>query len=117
MLQIALHVHLRLFALGRRRQRNHAKDARTHAFGDRLDRTAFARAVTPFEYDADLRAGVLRPIAAASPVRREGASSLSYFLQRNPVPCFGTLVFCTFSSHLTAMGFTSGQLAFSIRTV
>ena len=37
----------RLFALGRRRQRDDAKHARAHALGDRLDRAALAGAVAP----------------------------------------------------------------------
>ena len=34
-LHVALHVHLALFAVGRRRQRDDAEDARAHALGDR----------------------------------------------------------------------------------
>jgi hypothetical protein len=61
MRQITLHVHLRLLALGGRGQRDHAEDARAHALGDCLDRAALARAVAPFEYDADLRPRVDGP--------------------------------------------------------
>ena len=52
--QVALRVHLRLLALGRRGQRDHAKHPRAHALGDRLDRAALAGAVAPLEHDADL---------------------------------------------------------------
>jgi hypothetical protein len=59
---IALAVHLGLLALGRRRQRNDAEDARAHAFGDGLDGAALARAVTALEDDADLQALVHHPL-------------------------------------------------------
>ena len=58
---VALHVHLRLLALGRRGQRDDAEDARAHPLGDRLDRPALAGAVAPFEDDADLEPLVLDP--------------------------------------------------------
>ena len=61
MRQIALDVHLRLLALGRRGQRDDAEDARADALGDRLDRAALAGAVAPLEDDADLQALVHDP--------------------------------------------------------
>ena len=62
MRQVALHVHLALLALGRRRQRDDAKHARAHALGDRLDRAALAGAVAALEHDADLESLVLHPL-------------------------------------------------------
>jgi hypothetical protein len=50
-LDIALHVHLALLAIGWRRQRHDAKDSRAHALGDGLDGAALARRVAPFQHD------------------------------------------------------------------
>ena len=52
--QVALDVHLRLLALGRRRQRHDAEHARADPLGDRLDRAALAGGVPALEHDADL---------------------------------------------------------------
>ena len=60
--QVALDVHLRLLALGRRGQRDDAEHARADALGDRLDRAALAGAVAPLEDDADLQALVHDPL-------------------------------------------------------
>ena len=46
---VALHVHLALLAVRRRRQRHEAEDARADALGDRLDRAALAGGVAPLE--------------------------------------------------------------------
>ena len=43
-LHVALHVHLALLAVRRRRQRHQPEDARADALGDRLDRSALAGA-------------------------------------------------------------------------
>src|SRR4051794_27588529 len=59
--QVALDVHLRLFAVGWRGQRDHAEHARTDAFGDRLNRPALAGAVAALEDDTDLQAFVDGP--------------------------------------------------------
>ena len=59
---VALDIHLAFLALGRRRQRNHAEYAWTHALGDRLDRAALAGAVATFEHDADLEPLVDDPL-------------------------------------------------------
>src|SRR4030095_16325069 len=61
-LQVTLHDHLALLALGRRGQRDDAKDAWTDTFGDRLDGPAFTRTVAAFEHDADLEAFVHDPV-------------------------------------------------------
>src|SRR6185437_3889553 len=52
---VALNIHLRLFALGRRGQRDDAIDAWADPLGDRLDDSALARAVAALEHDHDLQ--------------------------------------------------------------
>ena len=64
---VSLYVHLDFFAVGRRRQRNDAKHARTHALGDRFDGTALAGTIAPFEHDTDLRPLCLTHSWARSP--------------------------------------------------
>ncbi|MNN10625.1 hypothetical protein D3C81_1235550 [compost metagenome] len=49
-------MHLAFLAISRCRQRHHAKDTRTDALGQRLDRAALAGAIAPFKNDADLDA-------------------------------------------------------------
>jgi hypothetical protein len=53
---VPLHIHLGLFAVGRRGQRDDAENPRAYAFGNRLDDAALARAVAALEQDADLDA-------------------------------------------------------------
>src|SRR5262245_27890854 len=53
LLDVALHVDLRLLALGRRGQRDDPEHARAHALGQRADRAPFAGAVASFEDDDD----------------------------------------------------------------
>jgi hypothetical protein len=53
---IALNIHLRLLALGRRRQRDDAKHTRTDALRDRLDHSTLAGPVASLEHDDDLEA-------------------------------------------------------------
>ena len=52
--KISLNVHLRLFALRRRRQGDHAECARAHPLHQGLDHAAFAGAVPPLEDNANL---------------------------------------------------------------
>jgi hypothetical protein len=52
-LHVALHVHLRFFAIGRRRKRDDAEDPGAHTLGDRLDRAALAGAIASLEDDDD----------------------------------------------------------------
>src|ERR1700730_2886538 len=61
-LDIALHVHLALLAVGRRRQCLDAENARADPLGDGLDRAALARRVAPLEHDDHAFAGLLDPI-------------------------------------------------------
>src|SRR6516165_11658539 len=58
---IALHVHLRLLSLGRGRQRNNSKNARTYPLSDRLDNPTLARAVAPLEQHTNLQTLVHHP--------------------------------------------------------
>ncbi len=60
-LNVALHIHLRLLAFGRGGQRYHAKNARADAFRNRLDDPALARAVSTFEDDANFQAVMQDP--------------------------------------------------------
>ena len=46
MLNVALYVHLRLLAVGRRRQCHHPENARTEFFGERSDRPTFSGSVS-----------------------------------------------------------------------
>ena len=62
MRDVTLSVHLRLFSLGRRGQRNHPENARAYPLGHRLDRAALAGAIAPFEEDAHLQALVHHPL-------------------------------------------------------
>jgi len=62
MRDVALDIHLRFLALGRRGQRDDPKDARAHPFCDGLDRAALARPVSAFEDNADLLAFVDDPL-------------------------------------------------------
>src|SRR5262249_22306819 len=48
-LEVALHVELGLLAIGRRRQRHLAEYAMADTLGDRLDDTALAGGISPFE--------------------------------------------------------------------
>ena len=59
--QVTLNVHLRLLALGRCRQRDHAKDARADAGGHGLDGATLSGSVASLEDDADLLAFVTHP--------------------------------------------------------
>jgi hypothetical protein len=61
-LHVPLHVHLRLLAVRRRRQRDDAKHAWTDAFGQRADGAAFAGAVASLEDDDDALALRLHPV-------------------------------------------------------
>ena len=61
-LDVALHVHLALLAVGRRRQRDDAEDARADPLRDGLDRAALAGCVAPLEHDDDPLAGFADPV-------------------------------------------------------
>ena len=53
---VALHVHLRLLAIGGRRQRHDPEDARADPLGERADRPALAGRVAALEDDDDAAA-------------------------------------------------------------
>ena len=61
MRKVSLNVHLRFFALSRGRQRDDPKNSRAHPGGNSLDDAALARAVAPFENDANLLRLVAHP--------------------------------------------------------
>src|SRR5215471_10090016 len=62
MRDIALGVHLALLAVRGRRQSHDAEDPGADAFGDRLDGTALAGGVTPFEDNDDPQALSFHPV-------------------------------------------------------
>jgi hypothetical protein len=97
-----------LLAVGRGGQRGDAEDARTHAFGDRLDRATFAGAVTAFEHDADLEPLVLHPLLELDQLDVQTLELFIVFLGFElpvravavPVPDHGVLVvFLDFDFH------------------
>ena len=61
-LHVTLHVHLRLLAVGRRRQGDEPEDARADALGDGLDGAALAGRVAPLEDDHHAQALELDPL-------------------------------------------------------
>ena len=61
MLDVALNIHLGLFAIRWSRERDDAKDARAYPLREGLDGTALPRGVTTFEYDDDSQSLLLDP--------------------------------------------------------
>ena len=61
LLDVALHVDLRLLPVGRRRQRDDAEDPRADPLGQALDHAALAGGVAALEDDDDARAARLHP--------------------------------------------------------
>ena len=61
MLHIALHIYLRLLAVRWCRQSDDAEDARTHALGKGLDRTALSCSIAALKDDNDAQAFVPHP--------------------------------------------------------
>src|SRR3954469_20327472 len=59
---IALHVHLALLTVRRRRQGDNAEDARADALGHRLDRPAFPRSIASLQDDHDAQLLLLDPL-------------------------------------------------------
>ena len=62
MREVALHVHLRLFAVGGGGQRDHSEGARADPLGHRPDRPALAGGVAAFEDDDDPLTRPLDPV-------------------------------------------------------
>jgi len=60
--QVPLHVHLRLLALRRSRQRDHTEHPRTDPLGDRPDHPALPSGVATLEDDADPRIRRFHPL-------------------------------------------------------
>jgi hypothetical protein len=76
MREVALLVHLRLFAVGRRRKRHDAKHARADALGDGANRPSLSRAVAAFKDDDDAQALVLDPFLELAQLCLETAQLL-----------------------------------------
>ena len=81
MLHVALHVHLRLLAVGRRGQRHEAEHARADALGDGLDGAAFAGGVAALEDDDHAQALVFDPFLKLAQLGLELAQFLLVFLR------------------------------------
>ncbi len=86
---VALDIHLALFAVARRRQRHDAEDARADALGDRLDRAALAGRVAALEYDDDPRFVRFDPVLQSGKARPEACAAPSH----NPCVLFFCLRF------------------------
>src|SRR5262245_57520102 len=67
--QVALDVHLTLFAVGRSGKRHHTEYPRADALSDGFDRSSFAGAVTPLEHDNDAQSLVLHPLLECAELR------------------------------------------------
>ena len=80
MLHVALHVHLRFLAIGRRGQRHDAEHARADPLGEGADGAAFAGGVAALEHDDDAQALVLDPLLQVAQLGLELAQFLLVFL-------------------------------------
>src|SRR4051812_32909480 len=80
LLQVALHVHLGLFAVGRSRQRHHAENARADTLSNGLDRAAFAGAIPSFEHEDDAESLVFHPSLEFTELNLELVQLLFVFL-------------------------------------
>ena len=87
-LDVALHVHLRLLAVRGRGQRHEAEDARADALGDGLDRAALAGRVAALEDDDDAQALVLDPLLQVHSSAWSLRSSFSYCFRLQLVGAF-----------------------------
>ena len=81
MRHVTLDVHLRLLAVGRRRQRHNPKHARADPLGQRPDGAALARGIAAFEDDDDAQALVLDPLLEMAQLGLELAKFLLVFLR------------------------------------
>ena len=88
-LHVALHVHLRLLAVGRRGQRHQPEHARADAFGDGLDGAALAGGIAALEDDDDAQALVLDPFLQLAELALELAQFLLVFLALQFLSPFG----------------------------
>ena len=79
MRHVTLHIHLRLLAVGRRRQRDESEDPRADPLGERPDGAALARGVAAFEDDDDAQPLLLDPILEMTQLGLKLAKFLSYF--------------------------------------
>src|SRR6185369_8760500 len=102
--QVALDVHLALFAPGGRRGRDNAEHARAHALGDRLDRAALAGTVASLEDDADLESLVLDPFLKPDELDVQlrqllGVGLALEFFSRRGVFCAGAAIALLLAVH------------------
>ena len=86
---VALHIHLRLLAVGRRRQGDEPEDARADALGDRADGAALACGIASFEDHDDTQALVLDPLLEPAQLGLELAQFLHVFFPREFFGLFG----------------------------
>src|SRR5262245_46621319 len=105
--QIPLDVHLGLLAIGRGGQRRDAEHARTDALGNRLDHSALAGGVAPFEHDDDPLAGRLDPVLHVAQLGLEAVQLLlvRLGLQRCPAVRAGAVIAVLLHSVLHAISF------------
>src|SRR5678815_388216 len=84
--QVALQVHLRLFAFGRSGKRHDTKHARTDTLADRSNRPALACAVATLENNDDAQALVFDPGLELAQLSLEAAHLLRVgFVAHSPV--------------------------------
>src|SRR5262249_23325562 len=79
-LDVALHVHLRLVPVRRSGESHDAKYPMADALGDRLDRPALARAVTALKHDDDPQAFIFDPVLELTQLRLQPDQFLLVFL-------------------------------------
>ena len=80
MRHVTLHVHLSFFAVRRSGESDNAKHPRAHALGNRANRTALSRAITPLEEDDDPKSLGLHPVLELAQLRLELAELLFILL-------------------------------------
>src|SRR5882724_9963779 len=92
--QVTLRIHLRLFPLRGRGQRDDPEHARAHPLGDRLDHAALSRPVSPLEEDAHLETLELHPLLEMDELDVQlgqllfvGLRFILSFALSRPMPC------------------------------
>src|SRR5262245_57441386 len=80
---VALHVQLRLLAVGRRRQRHHAEHAGADPLGDGFDRATLPGRVAPFENHDHPQPLLLDPVLQRAQLYLQLAQCLFVFLARH----------------------------------
>src|SRR5258708_2006079 len=80
MRHITLDVHLRFFAVGRRRQRNQTKNPWTHPLGDRANGATLSSGIASFKDDDNAEPSVLDPVLKFAQFALETPHFLLVFL-------------------------------------